>query len=508
MGRGTSPAKALAVHSTHHPYRPGRTSSGRRHPRGLLALVLALFSPLTEAAQGDTRTPSTQAASAPVLPADPVLERLLAEALETRPELRQAEAQVRAARERVPQAGALPDPVLQLGIQNDGFGGLMIGEMEGSYFSIMASQALPFPGKRALRTEVAQLGATAASTQVARARLSIEAEIRRGYLDLLLVRERLALLERLQALWKQSADMARIRYETGEGAQSDLLRAQLELNRLRQRRLALDAEERARVQSLNRLSGRPLETPLPTTTRVRDLGVPELGDAEAAVRDALERSPELAERRVLMEQAGQQVALARRERLPDFTVSAGVMPRGGDFPPMWQANVGVNLPIFSGSKQNRAVAESSAQAEAATHATQALEQELRLRVQERLIALAALRDTAAIYRDGLLMQSAATAESTLTQYRVGRASFASVLEANTGIIRDEEDYLRTLVDAQRLAIAQAEVSLEPVASMGGGQGAGSMPGTGSTPSAPARSAASAGGAPGAAPSTSSSMSGM
>lgn len=84
-----------------------------------------------------------------------------------------------------------------------------------------------------------------------------------------------------------------------------------------------------------------------------------------------------------------------------------------------------------------------------------------------------------------------------------------MLEANTGIIRDEEDFLRTLVEAQRIAIAQAEVSLEPVASLaGGGLGSGGMPGAGSAPSAPARGAASSGGAPGAAPSSSSSMSGM
>ncbi|HEX5750828.1 MAG TPA: TolC family protein [Archangium sp.] len=487
------------MRTPHDLSQPVSTPGGRRHALGSLALVLVLCSPLVTLAQEETRTPT-----------DPTLEELLAEAFKTRPELQQAEAPVRAARERVPQASALPDPVLQLGIQNDGFNGLMIGEMETSYFSIMVSQSLPFPGKRALRSEVAKLGATAASAQMGRVRLSIEAEVRRGYLELLLTRERLMLLERLQTLWKQSAEMARIRYETGEGAQSDLLRAQLELNRLRQRRIALQAEERVRVQTLNRLSGRPLETPLPTTTRVRDLGVPEPGDVEATEKDALERSPELAQQRALVAQAGQQVALARKERLPDFTVSAGVMPRGGDFPPMWQANIGVPLPIFSGSKQDRVVAERSAQADASARAVEALEQVLRLRVRERLIALAALRDTAAIYRDGLLMQSAATAESTLTQYRVGRASFASVLEANTGIIRDEEDYLRTLVDAQRLVIAQAEVSLEPVASIGGtAQAAGGMPGAGSTPSAPASGAAPTGGSPGAAASSSSSsMSGM
>ncbi|AGC46181.1 cation efflux system protein CusC [Myxococcus stipitatus DSM 14675] len=478
-------------------------------PRSLV-VVLALLAPMAALAQAPLSAPEAQATPVSSLATDETLSKLLTEALEARPELRQVEAQEKAAQERVPQAGALPDPVLQVGIQNDGFGELMIGEMEGSYFSIMASQALPFPGKRDLRTQVARLGAKAVSAQVLRARLTIEAELRRAYLDLLMTRERRGLLDRLEAIWKQSADLARIRYETGDGAQSDLLRAQLELNRIRQRRVALNAEERTRVQTLNRLSGRPLDEPLPTTTRVRDLGIPELGEGEAAEKDAMERSPELAEGRANIAQSQQQMALARRERWPDFTVSAGVMPRGGDFPTMWQANVGVNLPIFSGSKQNRAVAESVAMADAATRATETVEQVLRLRVRERLTALSALRETATLYRSGLLMQSAATAESTLTQYRVGRASFASVLEANSGIVRDEEDFLSTLVEAQRLAIAQAEVSLEPVAALGGGSaGAGGMPGAGSAPSAPARGAALSGGAAGAAPSSaSSSMSGM
>lgn len=455
------------------------------------SLLLVLLAPLLATAQPGPAHP-------PELPTDPTLAKLLGEALSARPELRQAEAQVRAARERVPQAGALPDPTLQLGIQNDGFGRLMIGEMEGSFYSIMASQAFPFPGKQGLRTEVAQLGADAASAQVARARLTVEAEVRRGYLDLLLVRERLALLGRLERLWRQSSDTARVRYETGDGAQSDFLRAQLELNRLRQRRLALEAEQRTRVQTLNRLVGRALDAPLKTEARVRDLGVPALPEAKAALEDALARSPELAEARVASAQAQRQVALAERERLPDFVVSAGVMPRGGEFPPMWQANIGITLPVWGGRKQGRAVAESGALAEARTRATETLEQVLRLRVEERLTALAALRDSVAIFQSGLLEQSAATAESTLSQYRVGRASFASVLEANAGVIADEESYLQTLADAQRLAIAQAEVSLEPTAGLGAGSlGASGMSG-GTAPAAPAAPS----------PSNTSGMSGM
>ena len=64
---------------------------------------------------------------------------------------------MRAERERVPQAGALPDPVLSLGIQNDGFDEIMIGKMETSFYQVMLSQGLPWPGKRGLRTDVARL---------------------------------------------------------------------------------------------------------------------------------------------------------------------------------------------------------------------------------------------------------------------------------------------------------------------------------------------------------------
>lgn len=424
--------------------------------------------------------PARGAGATPPAPApDPVLARLLDEAIASRPELRQAEAAARAERERVPQAGALPDPMLTLGIQNDGFDEIQIGKMETSYWQVMVTQGLPWPGKRALRTDVARQSAVVADAAVSRARLTTEADVRRSYLDLLLARDRLALLSRLDALWLKSAGIARTRYETGEGAQSDVLRAQLEQNRLRQRRWALEAQDRAAVQALNRLRGRPIDEAIATTAGVRDLGVPALPDLEPAMTDALSRSPELAQARASAAGAGREEALARRERYPDLALSAGIMPRGS-LEPMWAASISVGLPIWSGRKQGRAVAESAARAEASTSGADGIERTLRLRVADRRSALASLLDSVRLYREGLLVQSSATADSTLAQYRVGKVTFASVLEANAGYVNDEDGFLATLADAQRLAIAEAEVSLEPVGvpGAGGGIGGGAMPGTG------------------------------
>ncbi|HSN16306.1 MAG TPA: TolC family protein, partial [Anaeromyxobacteraceae bacterium] len=412
-------------------------------------------------------------------PDDPVLARLVEESLAARPELRQARELARAERERIPQAGTLPDPVLSLGLQNDGFGELMIGKMDSSYYQVMLTQGLPWPGKLGLRTDRARLAAEQAEAGVERSRLTAEAEVRRGYLDLLLVRDRLALLDALEAIWQESSGVARARYESGEGAQSDVLRAQLELNRLKQRRWALQSDERVRVQALNRVRARPLDEPIPTTAKVRDLPLPALLDADAAFADAAARSPELKQARLEVATADAGVALAKRDRYPDLALTAAIMPRG-QLDPMWQAGVSFNLPVWSWRKQWRAVEENEARAAAGAQGASTVEQVLRQRVEERRSALATLLETVKLYREGLLVQSQATAESTLAQYRVGRVTFASVLDANAGYVADQEGLLLAIADAVRLGIAAMEVSLAPGggALAAGGLGGGAVPGAG------------------------------
>jgi outer membrane protein TolC len=436
-------------------------------------------------------------AAPPALPTDPVLAELIEQSVAARPELKQAEATVRAERERIPQAGALPDPVLSLGIQNDGFKEIMVGEMDTSFYQVMLSQGIPWPGKRGLRTDVARIAADEAGAALARARLTTEADVRRAYTDLLSARDRLDLLRQLEEIWQTSAGTARARYEAGEGAQSDVLRAQLELNRLRQRRWALEAQERTAVQTLNRLRGRPVDEPISTPASLRKIEIPELRAGEAAIADALARSPELAQARLGAARAERSVALAKRERFPDLGVNAAVMPRG-QLEPMWSAGVSIGLPVWSPRKQGRAVAESRARADSSERAAEAIEQVLRLRVAERRTAYTAALETIRILREGLLVQSRATAESTLAQYRVGRVTFASVLEANAGYIADEETFLAAVAEAQRIAIAAAEVSLEPVGFAIAGGGGAAMPGAGAmgggagtTSAAPAASSASA-----------------
>jgi outer membrane protein TolC len=398
---------------------------------------------------------------------DSVLEALVRDALAHRPELVQAQAAADAERERAKLAGALPDPVISLGLQNDGLERLEVGRMETSWWSLGAAQTLPFPGKRAARTLTLRLGAQLADTELDRARLMVRADVERAYVALLLARDQLRILDRLEVLWGQAEGLARARYESGQGAQSDILRAQLERGRLKQMRWALVATERGRVAALDRAAGRSGEPPVVTTATLPELTDPEPADSATALADAEARSPELARARLAREQSGANLALARREILPDFTVSGGVMPRGGAYEAMWQAGVSFPLPLWSAANRAHVTGEAELRGHADEGAEAAVRALLRQRIEERRALLAAQLEANRLYRSGLLVQSEATVTSVLAQYQVGSVPFATVLEALSGYYADLQGYGDSIARTHRLDIAQRELSLEAPEEMGG-----------------------------------------
>ena len=408
---------------------------------------------------------------------DAVLRKLLEEAAAASPEVAQARASVEAEGARIPQAGALPDPSLMLGIQNDGFKRIAIGSAETSYFLIQATQAFPFPGKRGLREQVANLEQLRAEARLARVALSLEAEVRLAYLASLLAREQLALLGELQSFWLQADAAARARYESGQAPQSDLLRAKLERASLEQRRWLLEADVANRLAAINRLRVRPLDEPLATPARINGLGDPAAGPLELAVQDAEERSPELRLAQLGFDQAGRRVELARKELFPDFSVSAAVMPRGS-MEPMWQVGLSVSVPLWAHRKQRKAIDENQVRQVAEAQGQEAIRQVLRLRVRERMTLLAALVRSNQQYRDSLLPLADATTRSTLAQYEVGRLPFAAVLEALGSYVANRGSALASIAEAWRVVIAQREVSLEPMAGGAGGTASASVPGAG------------------------------
>ncbi|HET8901489.1 MAG TPA: TolC family protein, partial [Holophagaceae bacterium] len=115
---------------------------------------------------------------------DPQLASLIQDALAANPQLKASRAAIDAERAKVPQAGALPDPMVSLGYQNDGFRKLTYGESGFAFAQLGVSQAFPYPGKRRLRGQIAEAGVAAADAASERVRLDLIADVKRAYFDL------------------------------------------------------------------------------------------------------------------------------------------------------------------------------------------------------------------------------------------------------------------------------------------------------------------------------------
>lgn len=386
---------------------------------------------------------------------DAVLETLVLEALENNPDLRAAKEAALAARQRPAQVSALSDPVLSVSYTNEGWSP-SLGTMPDTNLAVMASQDLPFPGKRRLRADIAAREADQADQQLARARLSVAAAVRRSYSGLLLSRALLALTNEQGALWKHMEGVVRARYGVGQGNQQDVLRTQVELTRVGQLVVEQNTDIAIRVAEINRLLGRPADATLATEAVL--VPGPPAGPLDLELERVRAASPEIAAARLAVERGRLAVALAQKDFKPDFTVQGGYMNRGG-LDPMWQAAVSVTLPIRR-ERRKSALAEAEALVRSAEARAGSVELQLRLRTQQRLAQLEAARQTADLYAGGIVRQDEMSVEAARASYQTGRLPFVAVLEALTTLYTDRATLARLLEAQARIRASLDEASLE------------------------------------------------
>lgn len=406
--------------------------------------------------------------------AEPQLDALVAEALTRAPETAAAQASVEAAQRRIVPARTPPDPFLSTTYQNDGRG-FSLGDAEGSFLGLMASQSIPWPGKLRLSGEIAAGEAREIERgTLGRTALTLEARVRNAWYDIVLARAVDRIIEDRHNAAAQIEASVRERYAAGLAEQQDVLRAQVELTRIDEQRATQAALITSRIAELNRLAGAPQDRPIATPDRLpEDAGFPAVAELIAATAA---RSPELAASGQAIETGRIRVDLAKKDFLPDFSVSAGSMYRGSfEMGPMWQVGVGVTIPLWIERRQQNRLAEAQAIVRGRTAESDTVARELELRTRERTAQLDAALRIAALYRDKILPLDELSLESALASYQSGRLPFISILEALNTLYRDRAIYAGRLAESAKWRVAIDEASLDATAMSGAPSMGGGMP---------------------------------
>jgi outer membrane protein, heavy metal efflux system len=376
------------------------------------------------------------------------VEELLAYAREHNPDLRVRRLEADAMRERIVPAAALSDPEFQLELMDftnamtpGKSASLLPGEVGTTRYR--AIQALPFPGKRGLRGEVAEALADQAVSDHDLARLDVEAKVKTAYARYFqasgqtnILRETLSLVDALERLVTE-------RYSVGLVPQQDALRAQSERTSLKLDLVDSEQRRRSAAAKLNALLPRAADAPLAAPSRLP--ATPGQLALASTFDKAKARSPELSRERLGVTAAEKSKELTRLNRYPDFTLAlTNNQPRNGA--DNWDFMVGINIPLQQASRRAQE-REAEHRLTAAGERVAAVEARLNGRLGEALVELVASADKACLLRDTLLPQARATLDAAQAGYESGRVNFNTLIEAERQILRTRLTLLDTEVDA-------------------------------------------------------------
>ncbi|MDH3561484.1 MAG: TolC family protein, partial [Gammaproteobacteria bacterium] len=282
------------------------------------------------------------------------------------PAVAASQARTQALREDAIAAGQLPDPKLKAGLSNMPLDNLDIDLEPMTQVILGVEQA--FPRGATLKHRQRQVEWKAASEQAKADDESrkLVREVRSNFLELYYQLEAERVVINTRALFAQLVDITQAHYATGRVSQQDVLRADLELSRLDDRATRIRNEQEKARATLTKWIGS-------SSSQTLDPRFPELPDlpSEQDLAAALEQHPVIQAESARIESHNQAVQIAREQYKPGWGVGLeyrkrfGENPDGSDRSDMMAAMLSVDLPLFPKKRQDRRLAASLQEAEAA-----------------------------------------------------------------------------------------------------------------------------------------------
>jgi outer membrane protein TolC len=385
-----------------------------------------------------------------------VLPELIQMVLARNPELMAARKQWEAATNRITPARSLDDPILSVQLWNipQPF---KATQADNSIFGL--SQNLPFPGKLALKGDVASRSAEMTEQTVRAKERELVVRLKQAYYDLFFAQKAVQIHHEQVELLRQFVAIANAKFRAGKGSQADVLKAQVELSLLFQHLPVLEQRRETEEAMLNTLIDRDPASPLGMAQEPsqRPLEKP----IDDLYRLALNDRPELKAAGLDVQRTEQSRALAQRQYYPDFNVA---FQRFQNF----QANdgfgayVAMSIPFafWTKPKYDAGVQEAAAAVAVAQAQQYTLENLTRFQINDLLAKLKATDQMATLYRTTILPQAEQSLDAARVGYRAGKAGFLDLIDAQRAWRGFQLEYFTALVDRQhRLAELEQVVGI-------------------------------------------------
>jgi cobalt-zinc-cadmium efflux system outer membrane protein len=400
-----------------------------QHHHGDVPLVAPVYPRMGRAQENSGGQPAT-------------LEQVEKMAGETNPTLRQAEAEIRAAKARQQQAGLYPNP--SVGYTGDEIRGGSVGGGKQGFF---VQQTIVTGGKLGKSREVFGAEAKLAEIEAQEQRTRVTTAVKMAFLRVLAAQEWLEARRDLAKIAEDGAETQRELMNTGQADESEVLEAEVEAQRMRMAARMQENTLREEWRSLTAVIGQP-ELPLATVAGDLERGWPELNEEEA-VETIAKHSPAVAIAQVATGRAQAVLARTQREPIPDILVRAGMEYNhetlaSVPFAKGWEgiAEASVEIPIFN--RNQGSIGAARADRERAEQEKMRVALTLRERAATVVDEYANAKLMAVEYRDEILPHAKKAYRLLVDKYGLMLASYPRVLEAQRKLYELQIDYIAAL----------------------------------------------------------------
>ena len=348
-----------------------------------------------------------------------------------------------AARAQAQQAGALPDPELEVEFAEvPKLGSLSeYGER-----TIELSQRVELPLKWWHRLQAGRQHAEATRLAVFEmTKLDITLQAKQAY-------DRIALQKSLLQHAQQDLDLAQnilrqadIRFEAGDVPQLDVMRASVEVGRATNRLTAAKNDLSVAKTSLNALLARPLQTPFALADSLVYRPVETHLDQLTAA--ALKQRPDLAGTELQLKALQSQQAAATAAYWPDLNVGLGRQQRhegGGHEENSWKVRFGIEIPLWAFSRQRGERAEAKAEVAKVVAERDVVRYQVLLETEQAYLDLNTAEEQVALFQDQILPEAERAFEVAGRSYDEGKLTYLELLEAQRTWIETQIEYAQVL----------------------------------------------------------------
>lgn len=343
------------------------------------------------------------------------------------PAIEAREAAVSSAESAIAPAGALPDPQLVAGIDN-------LPVTTGDAFSVTRDfmtmrkvgvmQEFPQREKRRSRTVRAQAMAERERALLTTVRLSVRETVARAWIARSTTERRLHLLQALQPRAQAQVAAATATLSSGRGSAADAIAAQTGVAMLADRIRQVEREVEDAHAEFARWLPDAAERPLGDAADWSNLGA----DPDSLIGN-IAHHRELLAYDAAEQAANADVAMARAEKRPDWSVEFDYAQRGPQYSNMISLEFRVGLPILAASRQDPTIASKQAAVDQIEAEREDARRMHSAELKKTLASWSSARDRVQRYEHELLPLADDRAEAALAAYRGGRGDLQSSLTA-------------------------------------------------------------------------------